>query len=108
MDATSDLMKLADELIQVPEPTSEGTTAEEPVEEQEVIEPTQEAESQDVELDDEDVDVDPTDSIEFDGDDDDYDLSEVAELDSDTLIPVKINGKEERWTIDQLKQLLFA
>ena len=104
MDATSEIMKLADELIQVPDTTSVGTTAEEPVEEQEVIEPTQEAESQDVELDDEDVDVDPTDSIEFDGDDDDYDLSEVAELDSDTLIPVKINGKEERWTIDQLKQ----
>ena len=105
MDATSEIQKLADELLQVPEPTTEGTTAEAPeIVEETVEEPTQETEGEELQVNDEVVDEDPTDSIEFDGDDDDLDLTEVAELDYDTLIPVKINGKEEQWTISKLQQ----
>lgn len=97
MNTTSeDIQALADTLIQSPDTTSEGDKADE------MIEPTQDAES-DIDLGyDDDVDDSPSDNVEFDGEYDDDDLTEVAE--TDTLIPVKINGKEERWTLDQLKQ----
>ena len=103
MDTTSEIQALADQLVQVPDTASEGTQAAEPeTVEDNALEPTLEPESLDDSDYDDDVDQSPSDTIEFDGDDDDYDLTEVAE--TDTLIPVKINGKEERWTLDQLKQ----
>lgn len=97
MNTTSeDIQALADTLIQSPDTTSEGDKADE------MIEPTQDAESDFDQGYDDDVDDSPSDNVEFDGEYDDDDLTEVAE--TDTLIPVKINGKEERWTLDQLKQ----
>jgi len=107
VDTTSEIQALADKLVQIPNETGENlqvpdTKAEaEPVQAideipQVEIEPVEQME--DVEAENES----PSETIEFDGEDDDYDLTEVAE--TDTLIPVKINGKEERWTLDQLKQ----
>lgn len=97
MNTTSeDIQALADTLIQSPDTTSEGDKVDE------MIEPTQDAESDFDQGFDDDVDDSPSDNVEFDGEYDDDDLTEVAE--TDTLIPVKINGKEERWTLDQLKQ----
>ena len=103
MDTTSEnIMAAVEQVIQVPDNEPGDTKAIEPeavVEEQ--PEPPLEVESEDVE----DVaeDESPSDNIEFDGEDDDSDLvEELAE--QDNLIPVKVNGKEEMWTLDQLKQ----
>jgi len=88
-----------------PEPSEENQS--EAVEATEA--PTQDVESEAVE----DV-AESNDDVEASGDDiedaeyveddqiDDDDLVEAAE--DTNLIPVKINGKEERWTLDQLKQ----
>jgi hypothetical protein len=88
-----------------PEPSQENQS--EAVETTEA--PTQDVESEAVE----DV-AESNDDVEASGDDiedaeyveddqiDDDDLVEAAE--DTNLIPVKINGKEERWTLDQLKQ----
>jgi hypothetical protein len=88
-----------------PEPSEENQS--EAVEAAET--PTQDVESEAVE----DV-AESNDDVEASGEDiedaeyveddqiDDDDLVEAAE--DTNLIPVKINGKEERWTLDQLKQ----
>jgi len=88
-----------------PEPSEENQS--EAVEAAEA--PTQDVESEAVE----DV-AEGNDDVEASGEDiedaeyveddqiDDDDLVEAAE--DTNLIPVKINGKEERWTLDQLKQ----
>jgi hypothetical protein len=88
-----------------PEPSEENQS--EAVEAAET--PTQDVESEAVE----DV-AEGNDDVEASGEDiedaeyveddqiDDDDLVEAAE--DTNLIPVKINGKEERWTLDQLKQ----
>lgn len=61
------------------------------IEDMETEEPTLEAESYDDDMDYDDVELDDT-EIE-------------AEVPEETnLIPVKVNGKEEMWTLDQLKQ----
>jgi len=67
------------------------------VEDAEVIEETTEAAepTQEFESDDDDVDLD---DVEFDN------TPEVEAAEETNLIPVKINGKEEMWTLDQLKQ----
>jgi hypothetical protein len=88
-----------------PEPSEENQS--EAVEAAET--PTQDVESEAVE----DI-AESNDDVEASGEDiedaeyveddqiDDDDLVEAAE--DTNLIPVKINGKEERWTLDQLKQ----
>jgi len=86
----------------ITEPT-EAPEAEAPVE--------QAAEAEEVEVIDEPTEAEePT--QEFESDDDDVDLDDV-ELDTTpeieateetNFIPVKVNGKEEMWTLDQLKQ----
>jgi len=86
----------------ITEPT-EAPKAEAPVE--------QAAEAEEVEVIDEPTEAEePT--QEFESDDDDVDLDDV-ELDTTpeieateetNFIPVKVNGKEEMWTLDQLKQ----
>jgi len=88
-----------------PEPSKENQS--EAVEAAE--EPTQDVESEAVEdiaegNDDVEVSGDDIEDAEYVEDDqiDDDDLVEAAE--DTNLIPVKINGKEERWTLDQLKQ----
>ena len=103
MEATS--LDSAVEAMLAPEPSEENQS--EAVEAAEA--PTQDVESEAV------VDVaESNDDVEASGDDiedaeyvegdqiDDDDLVEAAE--DTNLIPVKINGKEERWTLDQLKQ----
>ena len=103
MEATS--LDNAVEAMLAPEPSQENQS--EAVETTEA--PTQDVESEAVE----DV-AESNDDVEASGDDiedaeyveddqiDDDDLVEAAE--DTNLIPVKINGKEERWTLDQLKQ----
>ena len=103
MEATS--LDNAVEAMLAPEPSEENQS--EAVEAAEA--PTQDVESEAVE----DV-AESNDDVEASGDDiedaeyvegdqiDDDDLVEAAE--DTNLIPVKINGKEERWTLDQLKQ----
>ena len=103
MEATS--LNNAVEAMLAPEPSEENQS--EAVEAAET--PTQDVESEAVE----DV-AESNDDVEASGDDiedaeyveddqiDDDDLVEAAE--DTNLIPVKINGKEERWTLDQLKQ----
>lgn len=103
MEATS--LDNAVEAMLAPEPSEENQS--EAVEAAEA--PSQDVESEAVE----DV-AESNDDVEASGDDiedaeyveddqiDDDDLVEAAE--DTNLIPVKINGKEERWTLDQLKQ----
>lgn len=103
MEATS--LDNAVEAMLAPEPSEENQS--EAVEAAEA--PTQDVESEaveDVAESDDDVeasgeDIEDAEYVEDDQIDDD-DLVEAAE--DTNLIPVKINGKEERWTLDQLKQ----
>ncbi|MDB4340077.1 hypothetical protein OAA13_00325 [Crocinitomicaceae bacterium] len=103
MEATS--LDNAVEAMLAPEPSEENQS--EAVEAAEA--PTQDVESEaveDVAGGDDDVeasgeDIEDAEYVEDDQIDDD-DLVEAAE--DTNLIPVKINGKEERWTLDQLKQ----
>ena len=103
MEATS--LDNAVEAMLAPEPSEENQS--EAVEATEA--PTQDVESEaveDVAESDDDVeasgdDIEDAEYVEDDQIDDD-DLVEAAE--DTNLIPVKINGKEERWTLDQLKQ----
>ena len=103
MEATS--LDNAIEAMLAPEPSEENQS--EAVEAAET--PTQDVESEaveDVAESDDDVeasgeDIEDAEYVEDDQIDDD-DLVEAAE--DTNLIPVKINGKEERWTLDQLKQ----
>jgi len=103
VEATS--LNNAVEAMLAPEPTEENQS--EAVEATEAL--TQDVESEvvddiaesddDVEASDEDIE-----DVEYVEDDqiDDDDLVEAAE--DTSFIPVKINGKEENWTLDQLKQ----
>ena len=103
MEATS--LDNAVEAMLAPEPSEENQS--EAVEAAET--PTQDVESEAVE----DV-AEGNDDVEASGEDiedaeyveddqiDDDDLVEAAE--DTNLIPVTVNGKEERWTLDQLKQ----
>lgn len=106
-DATSNIMSAVEQIIQVPDTNTDDvqvsdTTSEEAKAPEAAPEPTQDVESTDREEVDAQAD-DTSDDIQLDDDFDDIDLADdVSE--SDTLIPVKINGKEERWTLDQLKQ----
>ena len=105
MDTTSDIQALADQLVQIPNETGENLKVPDTKSEAEPVQAVDEIPQEEIEpvdLADEAEDESPSDTIEIDGENDDYDLTEVAE--TDTLIPVKINGKEEQWTLDQLKQ----
>ena len=103
MEATS--LNNAVEAMLAPEPSEENQS--EAVEAAET--PTQDVESEaveDVAESDDDVEASGEDieDAEYVEDDqiDDEDLVEAAE--DTNLIPVTVNGKEERWTLDQLKQ----
>ena len=75
-----------------------------------MIEPTQDAESEIIEEAEEDADVveasdDNGDEAEYEDDATEYtDEVEAVEDDSDALFDVTIDGKQERWTLSQLKQ----
>jgi len=103
VEATS--LENAVEAMLAPEPSEENQS--EAVEAAEA--PTQDVESEaveDVAESDDDVEASGEDieDAEYVEDDqiDDEDLVEAAE--DTNLIPVTVNGKEERWTLDQLKQ----
>ena len=103
MEATS--LENAVEAMLAPEPSEENQS--EAVEAAET--PTQDVESEavnDIAESDDDVEASGEDieDAEYVEDDqiDDEDLVEAAE--DTNLIPVTVNGKEERWTLDQLKQ----
>ena len=103
MEATS--LDNAIEAMLAPEPSEENQS--EAVEAAEA--PTQDVESEaveDIAEGDDDVEASGEDieDAEYVEDDqiDDEDLVEAAE--DTNLIPVTVNGKEERWTLDQLKQ----
>ena len=103
MEATS--LENAVEAMLAPEPSEENQS--EAVEAAET--PTQDVESEaveDVAESDDDVEASGEDieDAEYVEDDqiDDEDLVEAAE--DTNLFPVTVNGKEERWTLDQLKQ----
>jgi len=103
VEATS--LENAVEAMLAPEPSEENQS--EAVEAAET--PTQDVESEaveDVAESDDDVEASGEDieDAEYVEDDqiDDEDLVEAAE--DTNLIPVTVNGKEERWTLDQLKQ----
>ena len=98
MEATT-LEQAAESLLSTSNaPEAEGDNLSEAVDE--ITEPTGEevedvAESED--------DVEASDEDDYDDQIDDEDLVEV-EAEDTTLIPVKVDGKEEQWTLDQLKQ----
>tara|TARA_R100000654_G_scaffold13352_3_gene29124 strand:+ start:1778 stop:2749 length:972 start_codon:yes stop_codon:yes gene_type:complete len=100
-------MSAVEQIIQVPDTNADNaqvsdTPSEDPKANDPAPEPTQELESTD-QAEVEEQEDDTSDDLGLEDDFDDIDLAEnVSE--SDTLIPVKINGKEERWTLDQLKQ----
>ena len=101
MNTPNTIDAAVEQLIQVPDTSTEDATEEvvEETSEEEVVEPTeQDAESEEtLEFDDEELS-----DIDFDSDDVEEVLEESTEKDS--LHTVKINGKEENWTLDQLKQ----
>lgn len=101
MNTPNTIDAAVEQLIQVPDTTTDDTTEEvvEETSEEEVVEPTeQDAESEEtLEFDDEELS-----ELDFDSDDVEEVLEESTEKDS--LHTVKINGKEENWTLDQLKQ----
>jgi len=104
VEATDDLMTAVEQIIQPSEKNAEqgiqvpDTQNTDELKVKEASEPTQETESEDTD----EIDEDPSDD-NLDGEYDDEDLvEEVAE--ADNLIPVKVNGKDEMWTLDQLKQ----
>lgn len=101
MNTPNTIDAAVEQLIQVPDTSTEDATEEvvEQTSEEEVVEPTeQDAESEEtLEFDDEELS-----ELDFDSDDVEEVLEESTEKDS--LHTVKINGKEENWTLDQLKQ----
>ena len=106
---TSNIMSAVEQIIQVPDTDADNvqvpdTKSEEPTKATEAApEQTQEIESEDQPEVEAEADT-QSDDLELDDSDfDDIDLAEEVTA-SDTLIPVKINGKEEQWTLDQLKQ----
>ena len=99
-DTPNTIDAAVEQLIQVPDTSTEDATEEvvEETSEEEVVEPTEQDESEEtLEFDDEELS-----DIDFDSDDVEEVLEESTEKDS--LHTVKINGKEENWTLDQLKQ----
>ena len=101
MNTPNTIDAAVEQLIQVPDTSTDDATEEvvEETSEEEVVEPTeQDAESEEtLEFDDEELS-----ELDFDSDDVEEVLEESTEKDS--LHTVKINGKEENWTLDQLKQ----
>ena len=101
---TTTLEQAAESLLAPgPETETEESNLSEAVEE--ITEPTDDGQGEVVEAEAESVDDADTSS-----DDDDFDDVEIDDLDQveatgdTTLIPVKVDGKDEMWTLDQLKQ----
>lgn len=98
-EATNQMTEVLEQILNVPDtPVEEETKTEQVIEDtpQEEIEPTNEPEE--VEEADDDSDL-----LEFEETEETEETDE-AEEQPDNLIPVKIDGNEEMWTLDQLKQ----
>ena len=81
---------LSEAVDAITEPTDDGQSEE--------VEATDEGEDDVEASNDEDVSEDDLDDVEIDDDD------QVEAAEDTTLISVKVDGKEEQWTLDQLKQ----
>jgi len=100
MESTT-LEQAAESLLSTSEPAAQGDNLSEAVEE--ITEPTDDGPGEEIEAvaeSDDDVEVS---DVDIDDQIDDEDLVEV-EAEDTMLIPVKVDGKEEQWTLDQLKQ----
>jgi len=100
MESTT-LEQAAASLLSTSEPAAQGDNLSEAVEE--ITEPTDDGPGEEIEAvaeSDDDVEVS---DVDIDDQIDDEDLVEV-EAEDTMLIPVKVDGKEEQWTLDQLKQ----
>ena len=101
-EATNQMTEVLENILNVPDTPVEKaeTETEQVIEEtpQEEIEPTNEPEEVEVEEADDDSDL-----LEFEETEETEETDE-AEEQPDNLIPVKIDGNEEMWTLDQLKQ----
>ena len=101
-EATNQMTEVLEQILNVPDtPVEQAETETEQVIEdtpQEEIEPTNEPEEVEVEEADDDSDL-----LEFEETEETEETDE-AEEQPDNLIPVKIDGNEEMWTLDQLKQ----
>ena len=98
-EATNQMTEVLENILQVPDTPTE-TEAVETTEEipQEAIEAVEQTEEVEVEEADDDSDL-----LEFEETEETEETDE-AEEQPDNLIPVKIDGNEEMWTLDQLKQ----
>ena len=100
MDSTT-LDQAVESLLAPSEETSGKDNLSDAVEE--MIEPTDDGQSEDIEASEESSDDVETSSDDLDDVEiDDEDLVEATE--DTNLIPVKVDGKDEHWTLDQLKQ----
>jgi hypothetical protein len=101
MESTT-LEQAAASLLSTSEPAAQGDNLSEAVEE--ITEPTDDGQGEEIEAvaeSEDDVEVSDED---IDDQIDDEDLVEVEAEDTNALISVKVDGKEEQWTLDQLKQ----
>ena len=101
MESTT-LEQAAESLLSTSEPAAQGDNLSEAVEE--ITEPTDDGQGEEIEAvaeSDDDVEVS---DVDIDDQIDDEDLVEVEAEDTNALISVKVDGKEEQWTLDQLKQ----
>ena len=98
-EATNQMTEVLENILQVPDTPTE-TEAVETTEEipQEAIEAVEQTEEVEVEEADDDSDL-----LEFEETEETEETDE-AEEQPDNLIPVNIDGNEEMWTLDQLKQ----
>ena len=98
-EATNQMTEVLENILQVPDTPTE-TEAVETTEEipQEAIEAVEQTEEVEVEEADDDSDL-----LEFEETEETEETDE-AEEQPDNLIPVKIDGNEEMWTLDHLKQ----
>jgi len=102
MDESTSLENALDSIIEPAAEETEGNNQSEPVEE--IIEDDGPDDEETGEYDD-DIEDTSDEGEEIDLDDVEIDDEDPVEATEDTrLIPVKVDGKEEHWTLDQLKQ----
>jgi len=101
MESTT-LEQAAESLLSTSEPEAQGDNLSEAVEE--ITEPTDDGQGEEIEAVAESEDDVEVSDVDIDDQIDDEDLVEVEAEDTNALISVKVDGKEEQWTLDQLKQ----
>ena len=102
MDESTSLENALDSIIEPAADETEGNNQSEPVDE--IIEDDDQDNEETEEYDD-DIEDTSDEGEEIDLDDVEIDDEDPVEATEDTkLIPIKVDGKEEHWTLDQLKQ----